>query len=195
MVEVVIVVFWPWWCSVCPAKNPQLARRLKTHGDHAQHTEVPLWPLSQQRWRYELPHASLDQSFLFLPLTAILTLRFVLHALNFVSWPLTWLPITVCNGLFSFPLPLLLCFCPQAPVLFFHICPPVHTYVHLYYGPEQCTRCSRPFLAWFTHITSASNLTSKGPCPIKQYFLNINLIVAPCIFVESLQFINQRMHI
>jgi len=25
--------------------------------------------------------------------------------------------------------------------------------------------------------------------------MNINLIVAPCIFVESLQFINQRMHI
>jgi len=25
--------------------------------------------------------------------------------------------------------------------------------------------------------------------------LNLNLIVAPCIFVESLQFINQRMHI
>ena len=27
------------------------------------------------------------------------------------------------------------------------------------------------------------------------YCLFINLIVAPCIFVESLQFINQRMHI
>ena len=25
--------------------------------------------------------------------------------------------------------------------------------------------------------------------------VSINLIVAPCIFVESLQFINQRMHI
>jgi len=26
-------------------------------------------------------------------------------------------------------------------------------------------------------------------------FLTINPIVAPCIFLESLQFINQRMHI
>jgi len=27
------------------------------------------------------------------------------------------------------------------------------------------------------------------------FFFSINLIVAPCIFVESLQFINQRMHV
>jgi len=34
-----------------------------------------------------------------------------------------------------------------------------------------------------------------GQLKVKSATTTINLIVAPCIFVESLQFINQRMHI
>jgi hypothetical protein len=91
---------------VAPRRVHTRARYLKACGDHAKHAAVLLWPLSQQRWRYGLPHVPLDQSsVLFLSLTAIPTLRFVLHALNFVPWPLTWLPITVCNGLRSLPFP------------------------------------------------------------------------------------------
>jgi len=45
-----------------------------------------------------------------------------------------------------------------------------------------------------THFSQFCEHTIKSNCKLNSV-ISLNLIVAPCIFIESLQFINQRMHI
>ena len=84
----------------------------------------------------------------------------------------------------------------------YHLCWQVWANLPVGCSGLQFTTCNLPLLCWWAHFKILFSvclyiyiINVYIYICIYIYTLIINLTVAPCIFVESLQFINQRMHL